>query len=295
MDVNHRDETGSKLGTTQDMKWVLNRTSKLWIPPHTKQAKVSRERRIFSDKTLWDWLNLFGVLAIPFVVTIVGLYLTQQITEQQVQSSERQHQTDVQIAEDQQRATILKTCIDDIKDLLLNHNLLIPTSGDEVRIVARAEVLLTLRQLDGKRNGTLIRFLSEANLITSDGYNVIVISLSGADLGSVDLHGADLRGLNLSVADLSSADLNSADLRDAFLYDTNLSGADLRGAELHGTDLHGANLNDARAIHVDLSNADLNSADLSGANLSGAVVTNNQLVNAASLNGTIMPDGTIHP
>ena len=43
------------------------------------------------------------------------------------------------------------------------------------------------------------------------------------------------------------------------------------------------------------SGADLSGADLSGANLKGATVTQEQLAQAKSLKGTIMPDGTIHP
>ena len=58
-------------------------------------------------------------------------------------------------------------------------------------------------------------------------------------------------------------------LTDGSLQEALLSGADLRGADLSG-------------------------ADLSGADLSGANLTDEQLAQARSLEGAIMPDGTKH-
>lgn len=96
--------------------------------------------------------QVLGAIAIPFVVTVLGLYLTQQITLQQARlsdaASKQQHQTDLQIAEDnrrndlkiaddQQRETTLKTYLDDMPDLLLNHNLRKSKPGDAVSQVAR--------------------------------------------------------------------------------------------------------------------------------------------------------------
>ena len=77
------------------------------------------------------------------------------------------------------------------------------------------------------------------------------------DFSGVHLDGANLRGVDLSRADLSKA---------------NLSKADLSGATLYRVDLY--------------------EADLSEANLRGAAVTVEQLAEARSLNGAILPDGT---
>src|SRR6266480_4154633 len=100
MDENDQDKTQSKSIVAKDLK----------------QGKANNEKIAFSSKGVWDWLNLLGVLAIPFVVTIVGLYFTQQITLQQAQLSiatnKQQHQIDLQIAGDQQRETTLITYLD---------------------------------------------------------------------------------------------------------------------------------------------------------------------------------------
>src|SRR5205807_694933 len=108
----------------------------------------------------------FAVLAIPVIVAAGTLYFTQQITLQQVQLSisanEKQHQTDIQIAQDQQREAALETYISDMQNLLLNEHLRESKRGDEVRVVARARTLTALAQIDSTRKGTLLRFLYES-------------------------------------------------------------------------------------------------------------------------------------
>src|SRR5437588_3966749 len=127
MDENHQNTANNNLATTPDVEWVVSKKSKLLIPQHKNPRK-----RTF--RVPFDWLNLIGVLLIPFVVTVIGLYATQQITLQQAQftqqqtklsiaASERQHQTDLQIADDQRKEAILETCMNGIRDLLLNKNL----------------------------------------------------------------------------------------------------------------------------------------------------------------------------
>ena len=110
--------------------------------------------------------------------------------------------------------------------------------------------------------------------------------LVGADLTWANLHGAslsgaDLRGADLGNATLYRADLGGADLSEAILSGANLSQADLSGADLSGADLSGA----------DLSKANLHGVNLRGARLDGATVALEQLEQAASLEGVIMPDG----
>ncbi len=252
MNENQQDTAGSKRRETDN---------KLWIPPLSTrdqekikqiqkhlQKKSLAERMGVAGKTPWDFIQL---LLIPLVLTGVGLWFSAQQNQVSLQISERQHQADIQlnkqqhtndqaIALDQQRETALKTCMDDIKDLLLNKGLgASKKPEDEIRIVARAEVLSALRQLDGERKGTLIQFLSEAGLIT-DSRNDVIIYLYGANLSGADLHGVDLHGAILFIANLYGAILSRADL-------------------------------------------------------SGAKITEEQLKEAKSLKGTIMPDGSRHP
>lgn len=87
-----------------------------------------------------------------------------------------------------------------------------------------------------------------------------------------DLRGADLSNAMLSQADLRAADLSQSNLTNARLVHADLDGANLREADLTGTILQYANL--------------------SNANLSGAIVSAEQLADAKSLEGAIMPDST---
>jgi uncharacterized protein YjbI with pentapeptide repeats len=157
--------------------------------------------------------------------------------------------------------------------------------------------------------------LSGANLNWAD---LSGVEMSGADLSDAHLNyadltgGADLSGAILSDVHLSDAHLNDADIGDGTsLFNADLSGADLSGANLTG----GAHLNDAILSGADLSGANLSGANLSGADLretylvetnlrdtdlSGANlrdargVTDKQLLQAKTLEGATMPDGSIH-
>jgi hypothetical protein len=92
MEENHQNGANNNLATTEN---------KLWLPPSfingkaqaTKEQpptkKNTNSKWGFSGKTGWDWLNLLGVLAIPFVIAAGTLFFTQQITFQQAQASER--------------------------------------------------------------------------------------------------------------------------------------------------------------------------------------------------------------
>jgi uncharacterized protein YjbI with pentapeptide repeats len=147
-----------------------------------------------------------------------------------------------------------------------------------------------------------------------------VIRLSQAQLNHTNMTGADLGGADLRKADLRKADLSNADLTETSLSGTDLSGTDLAGAYLDGAYLGGANLSEADLSGTNLIQADLSGANLSGANLSGANlretylvetnlsdtdlsganlrdargVTDKQLLQAKTLEGATMPDGSIH-
>jgi len=271
---------------------------KLWFPPlapkdqqkldrlRSKGKQSTSNRTGFADRTLWDWIQFFAVLAIPIIVGVGTLYFTQQITLQQAQlsiaASEKQHQTDIQIANDQQQEATLKTYLDDMSDLLLNHNLRNSKPADAVREVAKERTLIALRRLQANRNRILVQFLQDAHLI---GMGNTVIDLSHTDLSGDDLSGANLSGVDLSFSYLDGAKLGFSDLDGAKLY-----GADLRGADLTAADLYRADLTAA-----DLRGAHLFRTDLSEVFLIGAFVTGGQLSEAKSLRDAIMPDGSTHP
>src|SRR6266487_1631215 len=147
MDENHQDKTENKLIAMEDVRWEVNRKSKLWVPKHKRRTGLE-------GKALWDWLQLLGVLAIPLVV--VGATIVWGI----LQANQ---------AQDQQQAATMQTYIDNIQDLLLNHNLLKSQPDDDVAILARARTLTALEGLDPERKAHLLTFLYEANLIGFHG------------------------------------------------------------------------------------------------------------------------------
>ncbi len=231
MNENQQDTAGSKRRETDN---------KLWIPPLSTrdQEKIKQIQKHLQKKSLAERMGVAGKTPWDFIQ--LRLQISERQHQADIQLNKQQHTNDQAIALDQQRETALKTCMDDIKDLLLNKGLgASKKPEDEIRIVARAEVLSALRQLDGERKGTLIQFLSEAGLIT-DSRNDVIIYLYGANLSGADLHGVDLHGAILFIANLYGAILSRADL-------------------------------------------------------SGAKITEEQLKEAKSLKGTIMPDGSRHP
>jgi len=140
--------------------------------------------------------------------------------------------------------------------------------------------------------------LRDANLFDANLFAAILrdADLRGADLSYADLRGAYLRDANLRSADLHGANLRSADLRDANLRDANLRDANLSYADLSYADLRDANLRDANLRDANLRGANLIQADLGQAYLTGAEGVSKERLEqqAKSLEGTIMPDGTIY-
>ncbi len=302
MDKNNQDKTTAT-------------ENKLWLPPLSPkdqkrlkplQKKSLTERMGFAGKTPWDLIQL---LLIPIVLAAVTFGFGLEQSRISDTNSQRQHETDMQLAADQQRETTLKTYLDDMSDLLLNHHLRTSKPEDEVSQVAKARTLTALRRLDATRNGIVLQFLQDTHLINSidaAGNSVVpIIDLSGADLSGADLRGVNLNSVNLFHADLSGANLSGTILDRANLIEADLDSTDLSGASLglaslglaslSRANLDGADLFFASLFQANLSGATLSGATLSNADLSGAKVTQTQLNEAKSLQGTIMPDGSKHP
>jgi Pentapeptide repeats (8 copies) len=193
------------------------------------------------SKSLWDWLNLLGVLAIPAVVGLGAAWYTAQ----QGKVSARENT-------DNQREAALQEYIDKMSELLLKENLRESSPNDGVRIVARARTLNVLHRLDRERKGIVIQFLFESDLLS-------IVDLSYADLSDAHLFRANLTNANLFCADLRKANLFLATLVSVNLSEAYMPEADLRGASLNLADLSGANIC---------------FADLRGANLTGAILYN---------------------
>src|SRR5216683_2985821 len=268
---------------------------KLWLPPLSPrdQKRLASFRRKkwkwlgFSEKTLWDWLQLLGVLAIPLVLALGTLWFVarqSQMSDALIKNqhdtalaiSQQQRDTARAIAEDQQREATLNTYLDRMSELLLNQNVHDP----KVRQLARARTVTALRSLDPFRKGVLVQFLYESGLINNAHP---VVDLTGADLSNADLSratlsNANLSGANLSDANLTATDLTGANLIGATLDEATLSHAYLSGAILIFTSLRDATLTDASLMKAVLSfdylgSANLSSANLSSANLTGTILT----------------------
>ena len=228
-----------------------------------------------SGKTLWDWLDLAGTLAVPILIFYVGyLFERKNKREEDQRDKERQQQAELenQIAKDNLSEEAIQGYLNYMAQLLLDRELrkqLFPNVNDKlkpstydnpVRDVVRIQTTTILRRLEGDsdRQTRIIYFLRDAEL-----YEFILkyANLSGANLSGVNLSGADLREANLREANLFLADLREADLREADLREANLSGVELREANLFSADLSGANLREANLFSANLIVANLREAE----------------------------------
>ena len=243
------------------------------------------------SKTLWDWLQLFGVLAVPVVVGFGAVWFTTR--QGKVADAENT---------DNQRETALQAYIDKMSELLLHEKLRDSAEEDEVRKIARVRTLTILPRLDANRKRSVLQFLYESDLINK-GKSIIV--LRDADLSDAYMYRANLERANLERANLERANLTYANLSEAYmqvaylfradLSAANLSEADLSYANMERADMYGADLFRAKLRLAKLRDADLNEAILSRANLHEVTITLEQLEKAKSLIGATMPDGSIHP
>ncbi|WP_160145840.1 pentapeptide repeat-containing protein [Dictyobacter aurantiacus] len=295
MNEEHQDKTYSKPMAADDELWVPPRLAKDRSKLKRLQKRTLIQRIGLAGKTP---LEIFQLLLLPVVLAASGYWYSFT----QVQSSQRGHLVDLQIAADQQRETRLKDSLDEIRDLLLNKNLSGSQAGDEVRVVARLEVLTALRHLDGERKRLLMLFLSDAKLISTDR-NDVIIDLSHADLSNTDLSNIDLSGAHLSHASLNNANLSNANLSNANLSNANLSNANLSNANLNQANASQANVSQARLLYTKMRGAHLDRADLNltrsghvdmdSADLRQANLTRSDMI-GANLRGANLADAVLH-
>ena len=252
----------------------------------------------FPGHPVWNWLDL---LIVPVVLVIGGYLFTPRQRSLGREIAADHAQADRDIADQRRQDDALQAYLEYIGKLLLDNDRPLRQSkeGDEVRTLARARTLTTLRRLDGGRKGSVVQFLYECGLITTGRS---ALSLAGADLMAAYLIEANLREANLSGAKLEGAVLREASLRRANLYGAHLSGSDLSGAflgganlygaDLSGSDLRGANLRGTNLRDADLSRALLNGADLSKAFLGGANLSEANL-SGANLSGAFLREARL--
>ncbi|SRR5581483_8015630 len=232
-------------------------------------------KRFRLSSTFWSWLQLPLVV----IVLVAGfLWLGNQQNQANLQLSRQQHDTAIQVANNQQQEAILQDYTDTISNMMINNKLFTATSTDIVKSVAQARTTEALSRLDADHKATLMQFLYDTKLINNDHriISMIGVDVHGAHMRNMDLRDTALTGINLAGADLRSTNFSYAELIDADFTGANLSGADLHASDMHGSILTGANL--------------------SGTNLKDVVgLSDDQLTKAKTLSGATMPDGTIHP
>src|SRR5438105_10527644 len=101
----------------------------------------------FGGKTLWDWLTLLGVLAVPIAVGLATIWFTDRQSQTSDAASKKQHETDLELAEDQQQEAALQAYFDKLSELLLDKRLLESEQNAEVRNSARTRKLTVLHRL----------------------------------------------------------------------------------------------------------------------------------------------------
>jgi hypothetical protein len=244
----------------------------------------------FAGKTLFDWLNLLGVLAIP-VVAGFGVAWFSQLQEQrdkkladeradsERKATEQRAELEREIALDNQQETALQAYMDRMSELLLEYDLLKAPPSSEIRTIARLRTTSAIRGLDPRRKGYVLRFVYGAGLIKIDDP---IIELKSAKFSDVNLRVTSLIGVSIIGANFWKAIFSGAELNGDF-QGTTFDEADLREASLGGdfreTSFNKADLRNA-GLGGDFSGASLVRANLEGAHLNGAVFRNANLRHA---------------
>jgi hypothetical protein len=179
----------------QQSRWRHTRSQLLWASGIVAVSTISTLIGYRYGVTLWDWIKL---LIVPAVIAGVGIWFNHQ-----------QREREQYIAEQRAQDAALQAYLDQMSQLLLDKDRPLRQSeeGDEVRTLARAPTLTVLSRLDGERKGSVLRFLSESNLITK---NQVIINLKGANLQGANLSWTHLTGADLSDANMSNANLSYA-------------------------------------------------------------------------------------
>jgi Pentapeptide repeats (8 copies) len=240
--------------------------------PYYRRLRGARPQPPVATKTAWDKAGVLiqAISALAIIVPLVALY-------ESVHQFDRQQVDNETAMLDQQRQDTLSTYLDDMSQLVLEYNLPKSKPNDPVRAIAVARTLTAVRDLDGDRKGTLIRYLWEAGLIAAPQpiVNITNANLNGAVFSNADLTGVALLKLGLDNAQFINSQLVKADLSGSALFEAEMMGANLSGSDLTNTEPIGADLAGA-----DLAGADLADSDLTGANLTDATLTGADLAGA---------------
>ncbi|CAF1556455.1 unnamed protein product, partial [Didymodactylos carnosus] len=222
---------------------------------------------------------VIGVLTIIYSVNQAGIN----------DNENKKDQNHIHILGEQQRDTILSNYVRDISQLYLDLDDDENANSKFQSKVAHTMTSATLRQLDPRRRGYLIRYLRELDLLAS-------INLTGVDLTKIVFPRSDVSDIynNYQSIDLSRSILSNATLKQIDLKNSDFAYAVLNDASFALSNCINVNFTYAQLQWTDFSGADVTNATFSYSNLHFSNIRYDQLSKARTLRGAILPDGTVH-
>ncbi|CAF0850006.1 unnamed protein product [Adineta steineri] len=178
--------------------------------------------------------------------SILQRTLERMIADETRNISEQTRIHQFEIEDKRYRDVLLTNYINQMSDLLKEINGSI-TNNSLLRTLIRLKTLTLLRQLDSNRNSEVIRFLYEANLLSSH------------EKSPIDLYTGELLSIDMSSKIIGEK-----------MHNLYLSGADLTGSSFRNRDLTGTNFSGAILTDVDFSFTKLTNTDLSYTKFNGS-------------------------
>ncbi|CAF0960353.1 unnamed protein product [Didymodactylos carnosus] len=258
----------------------------------------NKSRRI-RDHSWFEWLNLLSNILVP---TIIGI-LTIIYSVNQIQTTDQRSENDLKLANmkqqhdlylfiEHQRQRILIDYQHELTQLYLQYaSDLNDDNDDEVpRTVARTITLHSLQELDSIRKGHVIKFLYDLNLLMTN--HQPSINIYDADLTNTIL--PNIYNVYNSI-NLSRIILQNATLKQISLVNANFDHATMDNANLQSSNCVNASFAFSQLQSTNFMNVDVTDAIFSNANLHSSNITNEQLLKAKTLQGAILPNGTVYP
>ena len=265
----------------------LNLTTEITRKKKDKTGSFTETVKYQSGKTLWDFLELAGTLAVPILIAFFGHQfqkreqkraednLAEEAIEKYLDSMDKLL-LDEKLRKELFPGKKLKLIVDkELRKEILTYDRLKSLDNEDndnpARDMARVRTITILRRLefDRARRARIIHFLRDAELYEFIFKNA---NLSRINLKRNQLFEANLVGANLQYANLQEARLRKANLQKAYLSEANFQYARLIGANLQYANLVGANLVGANLQYANLVGANLQEAYLREANLERAIL-----------------------
>jgi uncharacterized protein YjbI with pentapeptide repeats len=243
---------------------------KIWVGTN---SYYDNGKMITPPKTIWDLLDL---IMVPIALIFVAYWLN---------LSEKR--TEAQQLEEQNQRIILQDYFAQIRDFILEKNLLICSQESALRKLARTITKITLHEVNGSRRGIIIRFLYESGLVSQKDP---IIFLSGSDCREAELSYAMLQEVTLIQINGSGTIFSRANLSMSRLNESNFSNADFSSADLRNSNISRANLSGAKLTNTNFEGANLIRANLENATMRGAIFKNTKLNGVKYNSGTIWPE-----